>query len=211
MKSRRAAVTVLMGVSVSCAALADTPAGIDYLTPHLATGQSYSNVGELRDGGRVECSDGKCARYTDGTGLVYNPALWGTPPKALSANMTWKVRIEEPWELGAAHGVETVTVIHVDPQTATATLMREGSSAGFFADEPHQLSMTRHGETIVLNITPGKTHWKGVTTFTRGVVVSDELVVERTDILRGPDGRPIKASERRIMLLNAAPAPVQPL
>lgn len=258
----RSGVTLLVAVLASGLALANTLSGANYLTPHLAAGQSYSNVfsimhavkaegydeyvrrnggsanysvteatedswkfngeytydgqgssniGELRDSGRLACSEGKCERYTDGTGLVYNPALWGTPPKTLIAGMKWSVHIEEPWELGAAHGLETVTVIRVDPKTATATLMREGSSEGFFADEPQQLNMMVHGKTIMLDVTPGKAHWKGITTFTKGVVISDELVVERADVLRGADGRAIKALERRIMLLEAAPSPVQSL
>jgi hypothetical protein len=173
-------------------------------------GQAPVPIGELRDGGRTACNDGKCAPYDDGTGLLYNPTLWGTPPKHLAAGVSWTVHLEKPWELGGPNGTQTVTVIHVDPATATATLRREGTSQGFFADEPTQLKMIRSGQTVVLNLVPGETHWRGYATFTRGVVISDELVATREDVLRSEDGKEVKATERRIMILNAAPWPTDP-
>jgi hypothetical protein len=173
-------------------------------------GQAPVPIGELRDGGRTACNDGKCVPYDDGTGLLYNPTLWGTPPKHLEAGVSWTMHLEKPWELGGPNGTQTVTVIHVDPATGTATLKREGTSEGFFADEPAQLKMVRSGQTVVLNLVPGETHWRGHATFTKGVVISDELVVTRKDILRSDDGQEFKAVERRIMLLNAAPWPAEP-
>jgi hypothetical protein len=173
-------------------------------------GQAPVPIGELRDGGRTACNDGKCVPYDDGTGLLYNPTLWGTPPKHLEAGVSWTMHLEMPWELGGPNGTQTVTVIHVDPATGTATLKREGTSEGFFADEPAQLKMVRSGQTVVLNLVPGETHWRGHATFTKGVVISDELVVTRKDILRSDDGQEFKAVERRIMLLNAAPWPAEP-
>jgi hypothetical protein len=173
-------------------------------------GQAPVPIGELRDGGRTACNDGKCVPYDDGTGLLYNPTLWGTPPKHLAAGVSWTVHLKQPWELGGPNGTQTVTVIHVDPATATATLRREGTSEGFFAGEPAQLKMVRSGQTVVVNLVPGETHWRGYGTFTKGVVISDELVVTRKDILRSDDGQEIQAVERRIMLLNAAPWPAEP-
>jgi ketosteroid isomerase-like protein len=173
-------------------------------------GQEPVSIGELRDGGRTACNDGKCVPYDDGTGLLYNPTLWGKPPKHLEAGVSWTMNLEKPWELGGPNGTQTVTVIHVDPATATATLRREGTSEGFFADEPAQLKMVRSGQTVVLNLVPGETHWKGYATFTKGVVISDELVATRKDILRGDGGKDVQATERRIMILNAAPWPAEP-
>jgi hypothetical protein len=173
-------------------------------------GQAPVPIGELRDGGRTACSDGKCVPYDDGTGLLYNPTLWGTPPTHLAAGVSRTEHHEKPWELGGPNGTQTVTVIHADPTTATVTLKREGTSEGFFADEPAQLKMVRSGQTVVVNLVPGETHWRGYATFTKGVVISDELVVTRRDILRSIDGQEVKAVERRIMLLNAAPWPAEP-
>lgn len=173
-------------------------------------GQPPVPIGELRDGGRTACNAGKCAPYDDGTGLLYNPTLWGTPPSRLVAGVSWSVRMDKPWELGGPHGVQTVTVVRVDAATSTATLMREGTSEGFFADESKQLKMAREGQTIALSLVPGVAHWRGYATFTKGVVISDELVVTRKDILRSNDGKEVKAVERRIMLLIASPWPADP-
>jgi hypothetical protein len=172
-------------------------------------GQAPVPIGELRDGGRTVCNEGKCVPYDDGTGLLYNPTLWGKPPKHLAAGVSWTMHLEKPWELGGPNGTQTVTVINVDPATATATLGREGTSQGFFADELAQLKMVRSGQTLVLNLIPGETHWKGYATFRKGVVISDELVAMRKDVLRGDDGKNVQAVERRIMILNAAPWPTE--
>jgi hypothetical protein len=159
---------------------------------------------EIRDGGRTICSNSKCTPSTEGTGLVYNPMLWGTPPKHLSAGVTWTVQIDAPWELGGPRGTQTITVVRVDSD-GTATLMREGTSGGLFEDEPAQVKMIRGGQTIELERVPGVTHWKGYATFSKGVVIADELLVTRTDVLRSQDGQEVTAFDRRIMLLIASP------
>ena len=185
-----------------------TPGSLQFRIAYRYDGQpAAAATYEIRDGGRTGCYDGKCTRTTDASGLAYNPVLWGTAPQHLSLGQKWTVRISEPWELGGPNGTETVTVIAIDPKTGTATLMREGASAGFFLDEPKQLKLTRDGQTAVFDLLPGASHWQGYTTFTKGVVVSDELVVTRTDTLCSDDGKEIVALERRIMLLNAAPSP----
>ncbi len=177
----------------------------------------HPHESELRDAGRTHCrvnADGKaeCQPYLEASGLTYNPALWGMPPKQLTAGMTWKVDIRQAWELGGKHGVETVTVIRVDPLTRTATLMREGTGEGFYSegagsDEPSTVQMSRNGQTESFDVTPGISHWKGYTTFVKGIVFSDELLVTRDDVLQGKDGKTVSVAGRRIMLLNASPFP----
>jgi hypothetical protein len=162
---------------------------------------------ELRDGGRTACGDGKCARATDASGLIFNPALWGLPPKHLLVGGHWKVSLRDPWELGGSKGEEVITVIRLDSKSGTVTLMREGSSEGSFADESKQIKMKREGKPVELELIPGVSRWKGYTTFAKGVVISDELLVNRLDILKQQDGKEITAVERRIMLLNASPPP----
>lgn len=172
---------------------------------------------ELRDAGRTSCdiTDGTsaCQPYLEASGLTYNPIIWGTPPKQLIAGMSWKVDIREAWELGGKNGVETVTVVRVDPLTRTATLMREGSGQGFYSEgptsgEPSTVQLSRHnGQTESFDVTPGISHWKGYTTFVEGIVFSDELLVTRDDILHGKEGKTVSVAGRRIMLLNAAPFP----
>jgi len=172
---------------------------------------------EMRDAGRTHChvnADGKdeCQPYLDASGLTYNPALWGVPPKQLTAGMSWKVDIRQAWELGGKNGVETVTVVRVDPLTRTATLMREGTGEGFYTEgvgyeEASTVQLSHKGQTESFDVTPGITHWKGYTTFVKGIVFSDELLVTRDDVLRGKDGKTVNAAGRRIMLLNASPFP----
>jgi hypothetical protein len=168
---------------------------------------------ELHDGGRTSCTrseEGKedCGPALDASGLIYNPLLWGSPPKALAAGMTWKVDIAPAWELGGANGTEQVTVVSIDAAKNTVVLMREGASDGAFGEgEPTQRHLTRGGQAETLDLIPGKSHWTGYTTIVKGVIFSDELLVTRDSMLRTSAGQQVHASERWIMLLNAAPYP----
>ena len=161
----------------------------------------------IRDGGAVSCYNGsKCAIYTDASGAVYNRLLWGDPPAKLMPGMTWTVTIPQPWELGPA-GRQVVTVVHLDDTDGTVTLKREGRAVGLLAKEPAQVTLTKGGKPITLDVTPGQAHWSGYTTFRHGVVISDELLVMRTDELRSKETGPVRATRRRYILLNAAPYP----
>jgi hypothetical protein len=168
---------------------------------------------EVRDAGRTACtlkanSAPDCQPALDASGLLYNPLLWGVPPGKLAAHLSWKVDIAPAWELGGAHGSEQVTVIRVDPETDTVVLMREGNAEGLFGEgEATQRQLSRSGQTETLELLPGRAHWKGYTTITKGIIFSDELLVTRESQLRTQSGELIPASERWIMLLNAAPYP----
>ena len=171
---------------------------------------------ELREAGRTYCdvTGGKseCQPSLEASGLTYNPAIWGIPPKRLIAGMSWKLDIRQAWELGGKNGVQTVTVVHVDPLTCTATLMREGTGEGFYSQgptsgEPSTVQLSRNGQSESFDVTPGISHWRGYTTFVKGIVFSDELLVTRDDVLHGKDGKTVSVAGRRIMLLNAAPSP----
>ena len=160
----------------------------------------------IRDGGATQCWKGDCRTSTDASGLLYNRLLWGDAPAKLKAGMVWKVAIHQAWELGPA-GTQTVTVVHVDDSDGIVTLEREGSASGFFADEPAQVTLTKGGSKILLDVTPGQAHWSGYTTFRHGVVINDELLVVRTDKLFSKETGSVNATRRRYMLLNAAPYP----
>ena len=168
---------------------------------------------ELREGGRTYCSAGadskdKCQPYLEASGLTYNPTLWGVPPKRLAEGMTWTVDMPQAWEMGGKNGVQTVTVIRLDPRTDTVTLLREGRGEGFYSEsDANTVQLSRGGQTESFDVTPGTSHWKGYTTFVKGVVFNDELTVTRDDVLRGKDGATVNAATRRIMLLNASPFP----
>lgn len=171
------------------------------------------DVIELRDGGGTYCTmktgaAEECQPSLEGSGLVYNPLLWGSPSTRLIPGMTWKVNIKPAWELGGANGVEQVTVVSVDPPTDTVVLMREGTSEGFFGeDEPTHTQLTRQGQTETLDVTPGAAHWKGYATIIKGIMFADSLLVTRDAVLHSKGGNAVHATERWIMLLNAAPFP----
>jgi hypothetical protein len=168
---------------------------------------------ELRDGGRTTCTlkpnaKEDCQPTLDGSGLIYNPLIWGMPPAKIAVGTTWKVDITPAWELGGAHGSEQVTVISVDKSTNTIVLLRDGTSEGSFGEgEPTQRQLSRAGQTETVEVLPGKAHWRGYTTVSKGIICSDELLVTRESRVRTQSGALVAASERWIMLLNSAPYP----
>jgi|HubBroStandDraft_1064217.scaffolds.fasta_scaffold00622_21 hypothetical protein len=170
--------------------------------------------GEVRvvDDGRTNCHQRNgaedCEPYLDGSGLVYNPLLWGPPPRQLKSGMSWTVTIKPAWELGGAEGVQKVTVVSVDAATGTVVLLREGESQGLFGEgETPQRQLTRGGKEESVTLTAGTAHWRGYTTIVKGVIFSDALLVTRDDTVRDAAGASAPARERWIMLLNAAPFP----
>jgi len=158
----------------------------------------------LPDAGATNCYDGKCTPNTDASGLAYNPRLWGPAPATLALGQHWTVAIAAPWELGPA-GRQTVTVVALDPASHTVTLEREGSGDGAWLDEKPQVTLTRGGRSYTVTRQPGRTHWRGWTTFRDGIVFSDELVSTQTLTLVSPQLGRIDASERQYILLNAMP------
>jgi hypothetical protein len=163
-------------------------------------------VNSYRNRGATSCWKGECRTYTDASGPIYNRLLWGTPPREIKLGTAWKVAIGEPWELGGV-GEETVTVMHLDATDGTVELKREGTSLGPFANESARVTLVKDGKKYVFDVNPGRAHWSGFTTFRRGVVLSDELLVTRTDKLESEEIGEVDATKRRYILLNAAPYP----
>jgi hypothetical protein len=174
---------------------------IDYRYDGLHEG---SGAVEFRDRGATSCFDGKCTPNTDASGLAWNPRLWGTPPATLRVGQSWSVKIAEPWELGTA-GTQKVTVVALDPASRRITLLREGSGEGAYLGDKLETTLRRGGQTWPVTVQPGRSHWYGYTTFCAGVVVSDELMVERSVTLVSDKLGRILASERQYILLNAMP------
>jgi len=167
---------------------------------------------ELREGGRTQCilgTDGKrdCKPYLDGSGLVFNPGLWGTPPAHLAPGMSWTASLKSAWELGGPNGTEKVTVVSVDPATDTVVLLREGTASGPYAGDHGQTKLTRDGNVETFDVVPGVAHWRGYATFVKGIVFADSVLVTRYLTLKDQSGKSVRAAERMIMLLNAAPWP----
>jgi hypothetical protein len=116
------------------------------------------------------------------------------------------VAITAPWELGPT-GTQKVTVIAIDPIDQRITLRREGHGDGAFLGDKLATTLVRDGHSHAFTVQPGRSHWYGYTTFRAGVVVSDELMVERpVTLVSGELGR-IAASQREYILLNAMPPP----
>lgn len=156
----------------------------------------------IKDGGRTICWKGKCSTATDASGVSINPLLWGTPKGKLRAGQTWEVVISMPWELGPA-GKETVKVISVDPTNDTITLERTGEGEGESVNEIKQLHLVKDRQTYEVEVSAGKAKWDGLTTFRRGVILSDELLVERPVTVSSKELGQSSGMERQYILLNA--------
>ena len=158
----------------------------------------------IKDGGRTICWKGKCSTATDASGVSINPLLWGAPSGKLHAGQSWEVSINVPWELGPP-GKETVKVISVDASNDTITLERTGEGQGESASEIKQLHLVKDKKTYAVEITAGKAKWEGTTTFRRGIILSDELLVERPVTVTSAELGQSSGIERQYILLNATP------
>jgi hypothetical protein len=166
--------------------------------------ESHGSV-EIRDEGKTNIYNGKPYTNTDGSGLMYNSLIWGTPPDKIKSGDTWTVTIPQPWELGGS-GTQTITVLDIDEKNNTIMLKREGTSEGFYDHDAKNVGIIKDGKTIKMDITPGQSHWIGYTIFKNGLVISDELLVTRPVTLTS-DNFKFEALEREYILLNAMPAP----
>lgn len=156
----------------------------------------------IKDGGRTICWKGKCSVATDASGVSINPLLWGAPKGKLHPGQTWEVSISVPWELGPA-GKETVKVISVDPANDTITLERTGEGEGEAVNEIKKLQMVKDKKTYAVEVAAGKAKWDGLTTFRRGVILNDELLVERPVTVTSKELGQSSGVERQYILLNA--------
>ncbi|SEN00942.1 hypothetical protein SAMN05192574_102163 [Mucilaginibacter gossypiicola] len=154
----------------------------------------------ITDGGRTLIYNDKPYLNTDGSGLAYNPFLWGDPPAHLKKGDSWELNIAQPWELGGP-GKETVTVMSIDPVNATVKLRREGNGTGAFAGDHAETEILLDGKRIRVNINPGDNHWVGYAIIRRGIIISDELLVTRPVTLTAENVN-LNASQRQYILLN---------
>jgi hypothetical protein len=157
----------------------------------------------MTDGGKTVSYNGKVSTNTDGSGVLYNSLIWGKPPVKIRKGDSWQVTIPGPWELGGS-GSQTITVVEIDPTNHTVMLKREGNASGFYDNDARQLSITKDGKPLKMNVMPGTTHWLGYTTFKGGRVISDELLSTRNVTLTS-DSLKYTAQQREYILLNAMP------
>jgi hypothetical protein len=161
------------------------------------------NAYQIRDGGKTGCNAGECSTNSDTSGLAFNPLLWGLPPGDLRAGMTWTVKIDKPWEAGPP-GTETVRVMSVDAKNKIVMLEREGSGNGTSDDDQRQLPIVVDGKSGMATIVPGPSRWSGQIAVKNGIIVSDEILVERHVKLQSTLGN-FEGDEREYTLLNAMP------
>jgi hypothetical protein len=141
---------------------------------------------------------------TSASGLLYSSLLWGNAPPSLKEGDTWQADITQPWELGGA-GKQIIKVIAIDTKNNTITLLREGSSEGFYDGDRKQVEIiTKDKNKVMMNLTPGTSHWSGYTTFKDGIVMADELLVTRA-ISLSSDSLHFTGNQREYILLNAMP------
>jgi hypothetical protein len=60
-------------------------------------------------------------------------------------------------------------------------------------------------KTYTVDVATGKAKWSGYTTFRRGVILSDVLLVERTVTVTSKEMGQSSGTERQYILLNAMP------
>jgi hypothetical protein len=156
----------------------------------------------IKDGGRTICWQGNCSVATDASGVSINPLLWGTPKGKLHVGQSWEVVINVPWELGPA-GKETVKVISIDSSNDTITLERTGEGEGGSASEAKELHLVKDKTAYAVDVSTGRAKWDGLTTFRRGIILSDELLVERTVTVTSKELGQSSGVERQYILLNA--------
>lgn len=188
-----------------------TPEQIVTIASFLYDGNPVS-TGEniIKDGGRTLCWKGNCSAATDASGVSINPLFWGAPKGKLHVGQSWEVEIAVPWELGPA-GKEIVKVVSVDPSNDSITLEREGEGEGEGVNEIKKLPLVKDKKTYTVDVSAGRAKWSGYTTFRRGVILSDVLLVERAVTITSKELGQSNGTERQYILLNAAPPNVLPI
>lgn len=162
---------------------------------------------EVRNSGSSNCSPTKnrCVAARDSSGPFYNIFLWGTPKAELAVGLQWSVELNNPWELGPS-GTETVTVLQVEKSAGLVSLRREGQGSGFFDGEGSEITLKKDGKPCTFVMTPGPTHWSGVSVFQHGVTISDEVLETRQLALSSKECGGGTIQERQFTILVKAPS-----
>lgn len=70
-------------------------------------------------------------------------------------------------------------------------------------NEIKQLSLVKDQKAYAVQVSAGKAKWDGLTTFRRGIILSDELLVERPVTVTSKELGQSTGVERQYILLNA--------
>ncbi|HJU26207.1 MAG TPA: hypothetical protein VJ722_06000 [Rhodanobacteraceae bacterium] len=156
--------------------------------------------------GTTECWNDHCAVNDSTSGLLFNRYLWGEVPDNIEAGSSWTATIGKPWEIGPP-GTERVRVLRLDAPNGGITLTREGTGAGASSDDARQPQITittNDGRSLRVKLIPGESHWSGYTTIRKGVIVGDEILLERPVTLVAGTGEKFQGKERVYTLENLA-------
>ena len=83
------------------------------------------------------------------------------------------------------------------------TAQRASLSDGESANEIKKLPLVKDKKTYLVEVSTGKAQWSGYTTFRRGVILSDSLLVERPVTVSSQELGQSGGTERQYILLNA--------
>lgn len=156
--------------------------------------------------GITDCWNDQCAVNDQTSGTLFDSYLWGKAPRDIHSGSSWLVVIAKPWEIGP-QGSERVRVLRRDPLNREITLTREGSGAGPSSDDARTNDIaitTRTGKQLNVRVVPGEAHWRGYTTVREGVIVADEILVERHVTLVASTGERFEGLQRSYTLENLA-------
>ena len=157
--------------------------------------------------GITDCWNDQCAVNDQTSGTIFSHYLWGEAPRDIHAGTSWAVTIAKPWEIGP-RGSEQVRVLRLDPLNRVITLTREGSGVGPSSDDNASKKditiTTTSGKTLDVRIVAGKAHWSGYTTVRQGVIIADEILVERHVTLVASTGQRLEGEQRTYTLENLA-------
>jgi len=179
--------------------------------PIFSSTYNYDGLG--KGNGKVQMTDGgsKANRpgskesqvCSDGSGIMYNVLIFGTPPPKIYKGQSWEADISIPWELGGP-GKQTIKVLQIDPENHTITIEREGTSEGFFNGDKRELDIKKGDSIVHVKLSPGTSHWRGYTIIKDGLIVSDELMVIRPVKMTNGEQK-FDATQREYFLLNQMP------
>lgn len=156
--------------------------------------------------GITDCWNDQCAVNDETSGTIFSRYLWGNAPRDIHVGSTWALTIAKPWEIGP-RGSERVRVLRLDPLNRVITLTREGSGVGPSSDDAYKSEITittTSGKTLTVRVVPGKAHWTGYTTVREGVIIADEILVERHVTLVASTGQKFEGKQRSYTLENLA-------
>lgn len=156
--------------------------------------------------GITDCWNDQCTVNDETSGTIFNRYLWGDAPQDVHVGTSWGVTIAKPWEIGP-RGSEQVRVLRLDPLNRVITLTREGSGVGPSSDDAYKNDITittTGGKTLDVRVVPGEAHWTGYTTVREGVIIADEILVERHVTLVASTGQRFEGKQRSYTLENLA-------